>query len=618
MRYKVLGTLEVAPNPVHFRPKERVILALLLVHRGRIVTTSRIVDELWSAHPPASAYNLVQQYVSHLRSRLRACAADDALVTRVPGYLLADDDSAMDAALFETSLRQGRAALANGRYSEAVRLLGDGLKLWRGAPFLDVHRTPSIIAETERLEEQRMQAIEERFDAELAMGRHRRLVGELAALTGVHPFRERMRGQHMIALYRCGRQAEALEVYRGTRNTMMAELGIEPGKELRKLECAILNSDAELTAPVDIADRHTVPAQLPFSTGDFEGRVRQVALGTRVLGGGRRAGGLGPPLLKIVGRPGVGKTALAVRIAHRVREQFPDGQLFVDLCGMDGRPADPSHVLAGFLRALGARGALPETLEERHRAFLSRTADRRVLIVLDNGADEAQVRRLLPGAAGCGVIVTSRRSLAGLEGARHVVVGPLGAREAVALLTRAAGPRRPPYDACADEVVRLCGRLPLALRIAGTRLAVCPSLTLRTLADRLSAAPLDELSVGDLAVRASIGRSYDRLDPAARRALRRLALLTTSGFAGWACAVATGEPPSVAEKLLDGLVHEHLLDVEPEPGGRIRYVFDPLVHAFALERAYREDSHAVRRRAVAEMLDAWLAHVDAVLPAAPT
>ncbi len=615
MHYKVLGTLEVsAPEPVRFRPKERVILALLLIDRGRIVTTSRIVDELWSLHPPASANNLVQQYVSHIRARLRACsdAEAEALRTRGPGYLLTGDNDVVDVALFESALRAGRTALSEGRYSDAVRLLDDGLRQWRGAPFLDVHPTPSVIAESERLEEQRLQAVEERFDAELALGRHRTLVSELIALAGVHPFRERLHGQLMLALYRCGRQAEALQVYRDTRRTMMAELGAEPGRELRRLERAILNSDAGLAAPahVTLADHAIVPAQLPFCAGDFEGRTSQVTLGSRLLRGERRADGPGaPPMLKIVGRPGVGKTALAVRIAHRVRKDYPDGQLFADLHGLDARPKDPSDVLASFLRSLGVPAAdLPDTLEERHRAFLSRTADRRVLIVLDGCADETQVRPLLPGAAGCGVIVTSRRTLAGLEGACHVAVEPLATHEAIALLTRTAGPRRAPYEAHAAEVARLCGGLPLAIRIVGIRLAVNPSTTPAALADRLRAAPLDELSAGDLDVRAAIARSYDRLDPVARKALRRLALLTTSGLTGWACAVATGESPSVAERALGDLVEEHLLESEPEPGGQVRYVFDPLIHAYALERAHIEDSPAARRSAVSSMLDAWLTH----------
>jgi DNA-binding SARP family transcriptional activator len=600
MKYGVLGPIVVSgARPVTFRPRERAIFALLLLNHGHVLPVSRMVDELWPDCPPDSANNLVQQYVSRIRRQLRLCGESSgaaSLQTREPGYLLNCDGAELDAVLFETALDDARRALATGRHSDAVRLLNKGLGLWRGTPLLDVQRTPSVAAEADRLEEQRLQAIEERLDAELALGRHLALVSELTALVAVNPFRERMRGQLMLTLYRCGRQVEALELYRATRRIMMAEFGVEPGYALRRLERDILNSAAELAVPARTALtlRKDIPAQLPFCIRDFTGRAREVAYGCHVLRSEQRPPGRNSlAVLKIVGKPGVGKTTLAVQIAHRLRHEFPDGQLFVNLRGMDVHPRDPARVLGRFLRTLGmAATDLPGTVEERHEHFLTLTADRRILVVLDNCADEAQVRPLLPGSAGCGVIMTSRRSLAALEGACHLVVEPFGSEEAAELLSRIADSNQPAHDAQGTaEVVRLCGYLPLAIRIAGSKLTVRPSWTLRGLADRLQTSLLDELTIGDLGMRASIAPSYESLGPAARTAFRRLGLLNSSEFDRWTCAAVTGEGITRAEQLLDHLAQQHLLETAPAPGGQVRYFFDDMLRAFARERARLEGEH---------------------------
>lgn len=609
MKYGVLGAFTATGGePLNLRPRERSILALLIINRNHIVSASRIVDELWSSEPPESANNLIQQYVSRIRGQLRdrGDAAAESLRTQGPGYLLTCDDAELDSARFESLLDDARDALARRRHTTAVRLLGDGLRMWRGAPYLDVQRMPSVVAEASRLEEQRLRAIEERLDAELALGHHITLVSELTALVAVHPFRERLRGQLMLALYRSGRQVEALEQYRDTRRMMMSELGVEPGYELRRLEGAILNSAPNLTAPESVMPRWPVPAQLPSCIGDFTGRAREVACGREALRGDRRPGEWRSlPVLKLVGKPGAGKTALAVRIAHQVRRDFPDGQLFIDLDGLDPRPPDPSYVLGRFLRTLGVPAAdLPGGAEERREYFLSLTADRRLLIVLDNAADEAQIRPLLPGSAGSAVIVTGRPSLAGLEGARHLLVEALGPEEAVELLWRVSGAERAECAECAEsagraalaaEVVRLCEYLPLAIRIAGSTLAVTPSLTLGGLAARLRTAPLDELTIGDLSLRAGIRPSYERLGPRAKRAFRRLALLETSCLADWICAAVTGEDIAYAGRLLDHLAQQHLLESTCVPGGHVHYFFDGLLRAFALERARVEEPADVRR-----------------------
>lgn len=607
MKYGVLGAFTATGGePLILRPRERSILALLIINRNHIVSASRIVDELWSAEPPESANNLIQQYVSRIRGQLRDRgddAAAESLRTQGPGYLLSCDAAELDSARFESRLDDARDALARRRHTTAVRLLSDGLRMWRGAPYLDVQRMPSVVAEAGRLEEQRLRAIEERLDAELALGHHITLVSELTALVAVHPFRERLRGQLMLALYRSGRQVEALEQYRDTRRRMMSELGVEPGYELRRLEGAILNSAPNLTAPESVMARWPVPAQLPSCIGDFTGRAREVAYGREALRGDRRPGGWRSlPVLKLVGKPGVGKTALAVQVAHQARRDFPDGQLFIDLDGLGSRPLDPSYVLGRFLRTLGVPVAdLPAGVEERREYFLSLTADRRLLLVLDNAADEAQIRPLLPGSAGCAVVVTGRPSLAGLEGARHLLVGALGPEEAIELLWRVSGAecvKRAESAGCeapAAEVVRRCEYLPLAIRIAGSTLAVTPSLTLDELAARLRTAPLDALTIGDLSLRAGIRPSYERLGPRAKRAFRRLALLETSCLADWICAAVTGEDIAYAGRLLDHLAQQHLLESARVPGGHVHYFFDGLLRAFALERARVEEPADVRR-----------------------
>ena len=613
MKYSVLGALTASGRePLILRPRERSILALLIINRNHIVSTSRIVDELWSSHPPESANNLIQQYVSRIRGQLRDRGDDDAaesLRTRGPGYLLRCDDAELDSVRFESVLDGARDALARRRHKIAVRLLNEGLQMWRGAPFLDVQRMPSVVAEAGRLEEQRLRAIEERLDAELALGHHITLVSELTALVAVHPFRERLRGQLMLALYRSGRQVEALEQYRDTRRMMMRELGVEPGYELRRLEGAILNSAPNLTAPKSVMARWPVPAQLPSCIGDFTGRSREVAYGCAVVRGDRRPGEWRSlPVLKLVGKPGVGKTTLAVQIAHQVRRDFPDGQIFINLDGLDPRPLEPAHVLGRFLRTLGMPPAdLPSDVEERRECFLSLTADRHLLVVLDNCADEAQVRPLLPGSAGCAVIITGRQSLAGLEGAQHLVVEAFGPEEAVELFSRVSGSAPTLREArTAAEVVRVCQYLPLAIRIAGSMLAVSPSATLDGVAGRLRMAPLDELTIGDLSMRSSIRLSYERLDPRAKQAFRRLALLETSHIADWICAAVTGEGIACAGRLLDQLAQHHLLESVHVPGGPVRYFLDGMLRAFALERARAEEPADVGRTVITSMLAAWL------------
>ena len=451
MEFRILGPLEaVAADRVIAvaAPKQRALLAVLVVCANQLVTTDRLVDELWAEHPPSSATNLVQCYVSRLRRLLGTdsdAAQDVVLSTRALGYVLQVEPGDRDVEAFQGLLERARSTAAQGAGTEAATLLRRALELWRGAALADVPPTPTVAAEAARLEELRLGALEDRIELELAAGRRAGLVAELVALVAAEPLRERLRGQLMLALYRGGRQAEALEAFREGRQVLVEQLGIEPGAELRRLEAAILAGDPLLVAGLSDSavpvgwSRGGRPSQLPADTADFTGRYTAVARVRDQLVGTDRGGRPAVAVSAVAGKAGVGKTSLAVHVAHQVREAFPDGQLYVNLNGIRSHPADPAAVLARFLRALGVDpSVIPAGLDERSEFYRERLAGRRVLVVLDDAAGEAQVRPLLPGSPSCAVLVTSRRRLTGLEGADVLDPGCAEARAG----GRAAWPHR--------------------------------------------------------------------------------------------------------------------------------------------------------------------------------
>lgn len=616
MEYGILGPVEVRADgqPVALGgPKPRALLALLLLNADRVVTTFQILEALWGGHPPASGATRVHGVVSELRTVLvRAGAHPSPIGTRPRGYLLTLGDGWLDLDLFQRRLAEAEAAAGQGNPAAAAAAYRAGLGVWRG-PALHGVAAPFADVEAARLEERRLVAVEELAEVELALGRHVGLVSDLTALVARYPLRERLRERLMLALYRSGRQAEALEVYRQGHRLLVDELGLEPGPDLRRLERAILAGDQELlvkaSLPPDASGRH-VPAQLPPDIADFTGRQEQVARLRAALDPARPRTAVA--LAVVSGKPGVGKTALAVHVAHRLRGDFADGQLHVDLGGAEHRPVAPTDVLGRFLRALGVEGtAVPATLEERRDLYRSRLADRRVLVVLDNAADEAQVRPLLPGSPSCAVLVTSRARLSALDGACQLDLDVLGADHATALLARIASPERVAAEPePAQDILRLCGRLPLAVRVAGARLAARPYWRLADLAELLADERhrLDELAISDLEVRTGLALSYQGLDADARRLFRRLGLLAAPSVAAWVAAAVLDWPGSRAERPLGDLVDAHLLEVVgTDVVGQVRYRFHDLVRLYARERAAAEEAEAERRSALARALGAWLA-----------
>jgi DNA-binding SARP family transcriptional activator len=598
--FGILGPFVVEVDEVTARlggRRQRSVLALLLLDAGRVVSVSRLIDALWEGRPPPAAESTLRGYVSHLR---KALAPDSPLTTRASGYQLTVNADSVDATRFERLLAEGRNLHRSGDHAAAADVLRAALGLWRGPALADFADESWARVHCARLEELRQVAIEARVDADLALGRHQELVGELNALVAEYPLREHLHARRMLALYRSGRQADALAAYRDAYEQLAGAQGLDPGGPLRELEAAILRQDPALDlAPV----RATVPAELPADVATFTGRAQSLADLDAA------ATGAAPTVVisAIAGAAGVGKTALAVHWAHRVAGRFPDGQLYVNLHGYGpGPPVRPVDALARFLRALGVPAdQVPIDVDEAAARYRTALAGRQVLVVLDNAADAAQVRPLLPGARGCAVVVTSRDRLTGLvarDGAVRLALDVLSADESGALLGRILGADRvrTEPDAVA-ELTRLCGHLPLALRIAAANLLQRPRQTIVGYVDELRAGDrLDALAVdGDeqSAVRAAFGHSYRHLPEPDRRLFRLLGLVPGADVTAESAAALTGAPD--ARRALDRLTAAHLLD-QHSPG---RYSFHDLLRLYAAERARHEDAEAERRAALTRLLD---------------
>jgi DNA-binding SARP family transcriptional activator/energy-coupling factor transporter ATP-binding protein EcfA2 len=619
--FRILGPLEVRTDEGWTKigaAKQRSVLATLLLRHGQPVPTDVLIDELWGGEPPAKAANLVSVYMHYLRKTIGDTGAQ-VLVTRPPGYQVVLRPGELDADRFAALVAEGRQALASGAADQAVDLLTEALELWRGGALADVFATPLVAAEVDGLEASRLEALELRAQANLACGRFAQVLPEVRRLLADHPLQEKLWALQVRALYGAGRQAEALEVYEQARNKIADELGVDPSAELRQLYHQILNAEdvqavvpAATTAPATVPA--LVPAQLPADIPDFTGRSDQVGELHRWLAS---AGGDDSPgavrVVLVVGPGGQGKTTLAVHAAHLLRGEFPDGQLHASLFGAT-QPVDPAEVLARFLRDLGADPArIPLDGEERAALYRTRLDGRRVLVVLDDARDIEQVRPLLPGSASCAVLITARSWLPELAGGAVLDLDVLSEDEARALFTKIVGVRRVDAEpGAAAKVLTACAGLPLAIRIAGARLATRGNWSIRMLADRLSdeRRRLDELQVGNLAVRASFEVSFATLPgpsarggPAPARAFALLGLWTGPSVSVPAAAALLGEPEAAAADALDVLFDAHLLE-SPEPD---RYRFHDLLRVYAADRARTEESDHDRTAAITRILT-WYLH----------
>jgi DNA-binding SARP family transcriptional activator len=434
MRFRVLGTLE-AFDGTDWRTipaaKRRALLAVLLADPGSVVSLEQAIAEVWGESPPRTAANQVYGYVG----RLRRLLGDDEgvlLVTHSPGYRLAVAEDDVDAGRFAALASAGQQASRSGRPEEAARLLTEALGMWRGPAFADVTSVSAVRTAAEHLDELRLGAMEARIEADLACGRSGTLVAELQALTRDHPMREGLWRLRMLALYRCGRQADALAAYRSVRELLDEELCIEPCAELQELHGAILRgtlgpperniagvADADAADPTE-AKRSIVPRQLPVAAWRFVGRCDELRWLERRAEESARGRAV---ISAICGAAGIGKTCLAVTFGHRIADRYPDGQLYVDLRGSDpgGVPVDPSAAARAFLEALHvAPQRIPDDVQSQSALLRSTLAGKRILMLLDNARDAGQIRPLLPGAADCLVVITSRRILTALHATEGV------------------------------------------------------------------------------------------------------------------------------------------------------------------------------------------------------
>ncbi|MHC3455306.1 AfsR/SARP family transcriptional regulator [Streptomyces prasinus] len=641
--FNILGPVEVRGDHGDARippGRQEIVLATLLLDANRVVGTDQLVDAVWSDNPPDTARTQVQICVSRLRRTITDAGVVAPITTRAPGYVINVPDRLLDVRLFGNRVAQAHGLVREGRTAEATELLRSAVSLWRG-PCLDGVPSEALRGRALQLDEERLTAVETYLQLELDLGRHHRLVGEISRLVHEHPLRERLRGHLMIALYRSGRQAEALEAYRAARALLLEELGLEPGEELKRLESAILTGSLPLgaapevlrrpvgpprPAPPEEADeddgpadspassvphREPVPHQLPADTADFVGDESVIESVTALLADGGTRSAVG--IAVIIGKPGIGKSTFATHVAHRLSaEHFPDGQLHCDLRGVGLVPTSARDVLGRFLRALGIPGpVIPDSVDERAEMYRTLLATRRVLVVLDDAASESQIRPLLPGTSTCAVLVTSRTRITGVPGARRIELDVLNEDRARELLGRIIGHERVADEPeAAGALVRTVGGLPLALRIVAARLAARPHWSLASMVHRLANERnrLDELAHGEMTMRASLSLTHDGLAATDQRLLRLLSLAHGPALPGWMAGALLDDRRPYPSDLLEPLVDVQMLDVVGvEHTGEFRYRFHEIIRVFARELLVAHGDERERSAAVERMLGGWLA-----------
>jgi DNA-binding SARP family transcriptional activator/tetratricopeptide (TPR) repeat protein len=644
VEFRVLGDLQIraaGQRVAAGHARQRSVLAVLVLDIGRVVAPDQLIDRVWGQDPPPSVRNVLYGYVAKLRTVIDQVGEPGVQLARRPGgYLLQAGRDQVD--LYQFRRLTAQAAGVTGDDQRAEALLGAALSLWHG-PALAGLDSPWLAGMRDTLELQRLAAVLDRGDIALRQGRHNALISDLAEEAVSYPADERLIGQLMLALYRSGRQAEALRWFEQTRQRLTAEFGASPGSELQALHQRILRADPSLAptagpgetmaigrpgGPVpgradEPVTRRTGPAprELPADLTAFTGRAAELdeldrlvtSPDAEIAPAQAGAGGGSTAVISAVsGTAGVGKTALAVHWAHRIAGSFPDGQLYVNLRGYDpGRPVAASDALAGFLRALGVAGEdIPAGEDERAARYRSLLAGRRVLVLADNASEVAQVRPLLPGSRGCVAVVTSRDSLAGLvarDGATRLDLDLLPHEDAVSLLRALIGARADAEPDAVGLLVERCARLPLALRVAAELALARPGAPLADLAGELAdqRSRLDLLDAGGdprTAVRAVFSWSYQHLDAAAARNFRLLGLHPGTDFEVYAIAALTGTTVAQARQTMGQLARAHLI----QPAGPGRYGMHDLLRAYAAEQAAAAHDGDERRAALTRLFDHYL------------
>jgi len=604
VEFRLLGEFQVLVDgrPVEIgHPRQRGVLVALLVDANRLVSVDQLVDRVWGARRPSGPRPALYSYVSRLRT-VFADIDGVAIEKRSGGYLLTVDPMVVDLHRFRHLVDQARA---NKDDELALDLFDQALGLWRGQPLND-QDTPWLVEVRESAISQRVAAELDRNDLKLGRGHHATLVSDLAVRAAEFPLDERLAGQLMLALYRCGRQADALNHYEAVRTLLAEELGTDPSPPLQQLHRQILTADAGLdlgTAP-SRSSGATPPRQLPRDLDDFTGRGTEL---DRLLKSVPILDGVSTAVVisAIDGMAGIGKTTLAIHAAHQLAARYPDAHFYLDLHAhtVSQEPTDPAVALGTLLRSLGVPGErIPETLEERAALWRAELDDHRALVVLDNAASAGQVRPLLPGNPHCLVLITSRHRLTDLESAHTISVDALPVDDAVALFARVLGDDRALVAAeSAREVVRLCGHLPLAIRIVAARLRSRPTWTIDRLIDRLQVGQqrLAELAVGDRSVAAAFELSYRHLTGEQQGLFRLLGLHPGTEFDTYAAAALADVEPDTAERLLEDLLDAHLVQ-QPTAG---RYRFHDLLHDYAAKRSVDDATDADRDAAQTQLLD---------------
>ncbi len=618
MEFRILGPVEIWEAGLRHdlgSPKQACVLANLLLTPGRPVSAETLIDHVWGADPPAKVRGSLWSYIARLR-RILAGHAEARLASRSGLYVLEAASESIDLHRFRSLRAQARALSVSGEREHAARLLREADLLWNGEALAGL---PGDWARRTRtaLEHERLAAAIDRVELDLALGKESELTGELSELISRHPFDERLVEIQMVALYRTGRQAEAMEAYRQARERLRDDLGAEPGPGLRGLHQKILLADPELAAPArGWAGRAAGPNNLPRDISYFTGRADELNTLAEAIVTGQA--GTAITIVAIDGMAGVGKSTLAVHLAHLLAGQFPDGLIYVDLHAHDPyeEPIDPAAALDTLLPVAGTVGTdllaeprrKPSTLDMHAALWRKQVAGRRMLIVLDDAGSRDQVGPLLPGTPGCLVLITSRRRLTGLAGAISLSLNVMGAQDATELFARVVGPERS-HDADAiAEVVRLCGHMPLAIQLAASRLRHRPAWTAANLAQLLGRTQhlLREIRGEELEVAASFELSYRYLPRSQQTAFRQVGCYPGPDFSLHAAAAASGLPVAETDRVLSGLLDYHMLE-EPVHG---RFRCHVLLREYAAELSLRDESLPIRRVTTHRLLDYYL-HVAA-------